>query len=625
MMPVLTSETAKKIGKLRHAEYYDMTDLFDELYDKSKNNFIFSDLMSLITKEENIRLAYRNIKRNSGSITPGVDKLNINDFEKLSQDDIVQRVRDKLAWYKPKPVKRKLIPKGNGKFRPLGIPTFMDRLVQQCILQILEPICEAKFYAHSYGFRPNRSTQNALAECYRQIQLQGMFYVVSVDIEGFFDNVNHTKLIKQIWGMGIRDKKLLCIISEMLKAPIIMPDKTRIIPTKGTPQGGILSPLLANIVLNELDWWIWSQWEGMPTKHKYATGTVEGVIHNGGRYNALRKHTNLKEMHIIRYADDFLIFCKKRSDAVKIAYAVEQWLLERLKLNTNREKTRIVNLKKSSIDYLGFTIKAVPKRNKYVVKSNMSQKAMMREHIKLSQQIKRIQHCRNVEDNYVQISLYNSMVMGIHNYYQFATHISQDCRKIAYSINLQLQNRIKLQFSSEGRASGQIEARYGKSKQLRFILKWPLAPIGYIKHKSPSCKRRKACPYTQEGRKYIHCELGINTHIMQALMRMRTVNRTIEYTDNRISLYAAQYGKCAVTGKVLDLDEIHCHHKKPLKLGGTDRYNNLIIVHMDVHRLIHATDSATINAYLCKLELDYKMLAKINKLRETAELPPIKR
>ncbi len=130
-------------------------------------------------------------------------------------------------------------------------------------MQILEPICEAKFYDRSNGFRPNRSVEHAIAQCYKMMQQQQLHYVVDIDIKGFFDNVNHNKLLKQIWSFGIRDKKLLKIIKTILKAPIQMPDDTIIKNDKGTPQGGILSPLLSNIVLNELDWWIASQWENV--------------------------------------------------------------------------------------------------------------------------------------------------------------------------------------------------------------------------------------------------------------------------------------------------------------------------------------------------------------------------
>ena len=127
---------------------------------------------------------------------------------------------------------------------PIPCWTTSIRICQQCIKQVLEPICEAKFYNYSYGFRPNRNTHHAIAKCYSLINRQSLHYVVDIDIKGFFDNVNHGKLIKQMWSLGIRDKNLICIISKMLKAEI----QGIGIQTKGTPQGGILSPLLSNIV-----------------------------------------------------------------------------------------------------------------------------------------------------------------------------------------------------------------------------------------------------------------------------------------------------------------------------------------------------------------------------------------
>lgn len=339
-MPVFVSRKQKKIKhkKLRHNEYYNLQETFDTLYAKSKVGEVFNNLMEIISSEENIKLAYRNIKRNTGSKTSGVDKLTIKDIESIASDDYVKIVQKKMSWYKPRVVRRVEIPKPNGKMRPLGIPAIWDRIVQQCILQVLEPICEAKFYRSSYGFRPNKSAENAIADCYKKIQRQKIHFVVDIDIKGFFDNVNHTKLIKQMWHMGIRDKKLICIIKEMLKVPIIMPNGEKIWPTKGTPQGGILSPLLSNIVLNELDWWIASQWENILTKHRYAPKiNYNGSLDQGSKYRMLKK-THLKEMWIVRYADDFKIFCRKRSDADKIFIAVKQWLRDRLKLEISEEK-----------------------------------------------------------------------------------------------------------------------------------------------------------------------------------------------------------------------------------------------------------------------------------------------
>lgn len=225
--------------KLRHLEYYDLQRTFDELYEKSQKGHKFSNLFEIIASNENIKLAYRNIKRNKGSKTAGVDGLTIKNVKKLSEEKFLEIIKKKLAWYSPKAVKRVEIPKPDGRKRPLGIPTIMDRIVQQCILQVLEPICEAKFHERSNGFRPNRSTEHAIAQCYKMIQKQYLYFVVDIDIKSFFDNVNHAKLIKQMWSLGIRDKTLLSIIKEMLKAPIIMPNGEIEYPTKGTPQGGI--------------------------------------------------------------------------------------------------------------------------------------------------------------------------------------------------------------------------------------------------------------------------------------------------------------------------------------------------------------------------------------------------
>ena len=316
------------------------------MYADSQQGKTFENLMKFIIQPENIKLAYRNIKTNKGSNTSGTDKCTIEDIKSLPTDGYVEMVQRKLKFYQPKPVKRIEIPKPNGKMRPLGIPTIIDRLVQQSILQVLEPICEAKFHERNNGFRPNRSTENAIAQCYRMIQQQNLYFVVDIDIKGFFDNVNHSKLIKQMWAMGIRDKKLICIIKAMLKAPIIMPDGSIEHPTKGTPQGGILSPLLSNIVLNELDWWIASQWENIPTRRNYKCRVHKsGSVDKGNKYKMLRE-TQLKEMYIVRYADDFKIFCRKRSDADKVFVAVKQWLQDRLKLQISEEKSKVINLKK---------------------------------------------------------------------------------------------------------------------------------------------------------------------------------------------------------------------------------------------------------------------------------------
>ncbi len=181
--------------------------------------------------------------------------------------------------------------------------------------------------------------------------------------------------------------------------------------------GGVISPLLANIVLNELDWWVSSQWETVPTHREYKNTVVSnGTESRGNTYQALRK-SRLKEMYIIRYADDFKIFCRKRSDADKVFIAVRQWLKDRLSLEISEEKSKVVNLKKHYSEFLGFKLKAVRKGGKFVVRSHMSDKAVKRETEKLKEQIKAIEFRKNTEDEIKRIYQYNAIVFGIHNYY----------------------------------------------------------------------------------------------------------------------------------------------------------------------------------------------------------------
>ena len=223
-------ERKSKQRKIRNSEYYDMEGTFDRLYAESKKDKAFNHLMEIIESEENIKLAYRTIKKNTGSDTSGVDKRTIADLAKLSEEEYVRLIRKQFSNYHPRPVRRVEIPKPNGKTRPLGIPTIVDRIVQQCILQVMEPICEAKFSENSNGFRPNRSAETAIAQCMRLIQVQHLYHVVDLDIKGFFDNISHTKPMRQIWALGIRDKKLLCIIKEMLKAPVVLPNGEKTYP-----------------------------------------------------------------------------------------------------------------------------------------------------------------------------------------------------------------------------------------------------------------------------------------------------------------------------------------------------------------------------------------------------------
>lgn len=618
----------KKKRKLRNAEYYDIQSVLDELYEKSKSDCKFVDLISIIASEENIKLAYRNIKKNKGSKTHGTDGETIADLEKWQTDTLIKHIRKKLAFYQPQAVRRVEIPKANGKTRPLGIPTIMDRLIQQCIYQVLEPIAEAKFHERNNGFRPNRSVEHAMAQVYKMIQTQHLYYVIDIDIKSFFDNVQHGKLLKQLWTLGIRDKRLLKIISVMLKAEVAGIG----FPEKGTPQGGIISPLLANVVLNELDWWITSQWEAIPTRKEYRGKTLKsGTIDRSGYYRVLRQNSRLKECFIIRYADDFKIFCRYRNEASKLFKATEMWLKERLGLDISEEKSRIVNLKKNYSEFLGFKIKVHRKgmdrsgKSRYTVKSNVSEKALSKIKEKAKEQIKLIKTPKNLKEEALHINLYNSLVIGAHNYYCLATHVNKDFDKIAFHVRKKIYINLRQKLDKKGEFQyDYLKAKYGKSKEVRFIHGKTLVPMGYVQHKNPMDKKKCINKFTPKGRQEIHKALEcVNLKILHYLMRNPIPSRSIEYNDNRLSLYCAMQGKCAITGKILEIGEIHCHHKTPIKSGGTDKYENLLLISENVHILLHATNIETIEKYFKKLCLDSKQRNKLNKYRQILGLAKI--
>jgi 5-methylcytosine-specific restriction endonuclease McrA len=456
------------------------------------------------------------------------------------------------------------------------------------------------------------------------LQLITTFLVPENVIKGFFDNVSHGKLLKQMWTLGIKDKTLLAIISAMLKAEVAGIG----FPEKGTPQGGIISPLLSNIVLNELDWWIGSQWEELPTRREFYGKIYEnGTKDKSKKYRGLRT-TKLKECYIVRYADDFKIFCRKHSDAVKLFEATKLWLKDRLGLDISPEKSQIVNLKHNYSEFLGFKIKVrkkgkttknnVPVDN-YVVQSHVSDKALKKIHDKAAEHIKNIQLCKSKGETaeYYAVSDYNSYVMGVHNYYRMATCANADFQPLAYgikqSIRIRLQERVKRR---KNQAIPRYAIDYAKSREIRYIGKSILLPIGYVSHKPPIHKKKAINKFTREGRELIHKNLeNVDMSIVHALMRNPVKGETIEYNDNRISIYVAQKGRCAITKELLSIERIHCHHKKPKAKGGGDEYANLIILDKNIHGLVHATDPQTIATLLSNFKLNKQQIEKLKKLR----------
>lgn len=298
---------------------------------KAEPKFRFYSLYDKMHRMEVLMEAYRKAKANGG--TSGVDGVTFEDIERGGSvpDYLAElQLEMKERRYVPTPVRRVYIPKANGKLRPLGIPTIRDRIVQTAFLLILEPIFEADFAPSSYGFRPERSAHDAVREVYKYLNW-GCTEIYDVDLEKYFDTVDHGKLMKLI-ARRIVDSQVLHVIKQWLSCGYVEDAQHRQ-STRGTPQGGVISPLLANIYLNPVD---------QAFERRGLGERMRGSI------------------HIVRYADDLLLLaqCKLEDGMVLL-----ETLLERLELSVNREKTRRLRLDiGETVDFLGFQFHNVRSR-----------------------------------------------------------------------------------------------------------------------------------------------------------------------------------------------------------------------------------------------------------------------
>lgn len=597
--------------KIKNIAQYNLTNDFDKLYNNSKNNDNNYNFMNLILDERNIKLAYRELKSNKGSKTFGVDGKTIDDLMKFSEEDCINIVRNRLNNYIPNRIRKVYIPKVNGDKRELGIPTIIDKLIQQCIKQVLESWCEARFYNHSYGFRPLRHPSHALSRVVSLINRGKCYYAVSFDIKSFFDNVDHFLMMGKLWNFGIRDKKLLAIIRSMLST----------YSNKGLVQGGILSPLLANIYLTDLDRWVESQWEKFP-----CNGNIH-AFHN-------KKNLKLKHGYIVRYADDFVILTKEYNYALRWKSAIEEFLEKRLHLTINDEKTNIVNLKQKYFDFLGFKIKAMEKgstKNGFVAKTHISDKSLKRIQKELKTKISEIQ--RNTYSDRKSIE-YNLMVIGIKNYYKYATMVYLDLDKIGRGISKSMKIRLGdkskvVRFETLSNYYKSFNVGIQNHTKIYVVCNTPLHVINAVHHKNPMNFRQEMSIYSKKGRSLIkdneELSVGQINFITQYLLKNSDMYRrsSVELADNRITLYLMRNGRSAITGKTVDVEEYHCHHKISVKQGGSHSLNNLVLLSENEHKLVHATNLDIIRKYLKLLNLSKKEIEKVNKYRQILNLDMI--
>ena len=326
-------------------------------------------LMDEVLSKDNLNQAYLQVTRNKGA--SGIDDMTceeVKDYLKAHGNDLINQIKSRE--YKPLPVRRVEIPKPNGGVRKLGIPTVIDRIIQQALVQKLTPIFEPTFSEYSYGFRPNRRCQNAIDRALELLN-QGYEWIIDLDLEKFFDNVPQDKLIRLVDNM-VNDSDITALIHKYLKAGVLINGEFEE-TTVGTPQGGNLSPLLSNIYLNELD-----------------------------------KELERRGLHFARYADDCVIFVKTEFSAERVMRNIVTFIETKLKLKVNAEKTHIT--RPTKLKYLGFSFA----KQKDIWEARPHQESFKKLFLKLKKLIKR---SWSVDLTY-RIKKINEVLRGWINYYR---------------------------------------------------------------------------------------------------------------------------------------------------------------------------------------------------------------
>ncbi len=404
-----------------------------KLYEKAKADpkFRFYSLYDKTYRSDILEEAYRRVRANGG--TCGVDGITFSNINEKGIIEYLAELQEELkeGQYKPRPVKRVYIPKANGKKRPLGIPTIRDRIVQMTFLMVLEPVFEADFSESSYGFGPNRSAHDAIREIYKYLNW-GCEEIYDVDLEKYFDTVEHWKLMRLL-ARRISDGRILHVIKQWLSCGYVE-DNQHYQSKRGTPQGGVISPLLANIYLHPVD-------------KAFERGGIKSISKGS--------------IHIVRYADDMVILAQKNLEK---GIGILESYVDRLGLKLNKEKSRRLNLKEDKkVEFLGFQFHRVQnkKTKKRLILVSPSPKSQKR----CREQIRKLVSHKiplKVQD---QIRNLNKFLIGWTSYYRLGNAskvLNKICDYVMKRIRRLLQrHRGRKGYGWKRITNGEIYERYG--------------------------------------------------------------------------------------------------------------------------------------------------------------------
>ena len=619
---------------VRFSTEAEMKQALDFLYEKSKEGIAFTGLIEAMVNEVTIVTAIHNIKSNKGSKTAGVDQMKMDRYLQMPREKLIALIRNNFSNYRPKPARRVYIPKKNGKQRPLGIPTVLDRIIQECVRIIIEPICEARFYPHSYGFRPYRAQKHATRDIINVINSathspDQPVWAVEGDIKGCFDNINHRILLKKIWRIGIHDKRVIKMIQQMLKAGYI--EESLMNDTEvGTMQGGILSPLLSNVYLNDFDWFVGRMYMEPHRKCKHKCNDTRRL-----------KWSGVTPKYNYRFADDWVILTSTEQEAYRLKRMLTKYFKAKMKLELSQEKTFVTDLRTEGIHFLGFVVKAERKRKtpdpktwtENLVGKLLPDMERLKEKIhKIADEVREIKKMTERSVQAAQIQRINSMIVGVAQYLQpsicsLAFHaIDRRINNTALAVWKKRFPKHYNEYQIPLKELCNLPHRHEGYKSKTFAVpiegEWFGITMAFITHSKYESKPydQRMTPYTEEGRriyssyrsksKPLPCDRpSVNTaRDIQLSVYAKTVFN-FEYFMNREYAYNRDKGKCKCCKKPLFLDDKKfCYHiRKGLPLEKVNKVQNLIWLCNDCYRMV--------NNGPIPPNIDEKVLKKIQKYK----------